>query len=268
MSPGSLNTKRYIDVTFSTQSKDEKIDGSSITDLLPEFTITGTGANNVKLYDFAPELIAGFDESSDTKTYRYKLTESNPNSESPLFVDGEISINFIKDSFSSKSGEKNSAIEEKFTTDSGKSGKKSSPKTIGIGPLELQGPSIGVEGIGFKDGMLVVSVGIGVDMASLNFGSSESGKKTTKSQKQSNSGISAELKNVLGIFDLKVDVFGLLSGNFNIKPSGKFGLMVGSMEVDVPNAVNVTANGLRVNYDPDYVQGSEANGPTEVGRNR
>ena len=145
--------------------------------------------------------------------------------------------------------------------DSGESGKGSSSKSINLGPLELQGPSIGIEGIGFKDGMLVVTVGIGVDMAGLNFGSSGSGKATQKTEKQEKSGITAELKNVLGTFDMKVDAFGLLSGNFNIEPSGKFGLMVGSMEVDVPDAVNVTATGIRVAYDPDYVEGSGSNGP-------
>ena len=111
--------------------------------------------------------------------------------------------------------------------------------------------------------MLVVTIGIGVDYAGLNFGSSNSKKGPTQAEKdkQSGSGITSELRNVLGTFDMKVDVFGLLSGNFNIEPSGKFGLMVGSMEVDVPNAVNVTATGIRVNYDPDYVEGSEENGP-------
>ena len=41
---------------------------------------------------------------------------------------------------------------------------------LSVGPLLLQGPSIGIADVGFQDGMLVLTIAIGLDRACLNFG--------------------------------------------------------------------------------------------------
>ncbi|CAB5093747.1 hypothetical protein D3OALGB2SA_1479, partial [Olavius algarvensis associated proteobacterium Delta 3] len=74
---------------------------------------------------------------------------------------------------------------------------------------------------------------------------------TTPSAEQQNSGVTAELTGILGTFDLAVDAFGLLSGNFRVELPGKFGLRVAALEVEIPDVVTVTAEGIVIQYDPD-----------------
>ena len=52
---------------------------------------------------------------------------------------------------------------------------------IKIGPLTLEGPSVGIAKMGFKEGKLVLSIAIGVDTATLGFG----GSSTTQNQQTS-----------------------------------------------------------------------------------
>ncbi|CAB5141036.1 hypothetical protein D3OALGB2SA_4230, partial [Olavius algarvensis associated proteobacterium Delta 3] len=59
---------------------------------------------------------------------------------------------------------------------------------------------------------------------------------TTPSAEQQNSGVTAELTGILGTFDLAVDAFGL---------------RVAALEVEIPDVVTVTAEGIVIQYDPD-----------------
>ena len=130
----------------------------------------------------------------------------------------------------------------------------------------MEGPTIGLEDIGFKDGLLVLTIGVGVNRASLAFGGGgnamdANGQQTSMSNSQADSGIKSELLGVLGTFDIAVDAFGLLSGNVDIDLTGKWGLRVGVLEIDVPDVVNVTARGITINYDPSFgAEGSATEG--------
>src|SRR5207245_1428218 len=56
--------------------------------------------------------------------------------------------------------------------------------------------------------------------------------------------------NRLAAFDVQLDVFGLLRGNFRVNVHGKFALRVAGLEVDVPDVVKVTAEGIVIQFDP------------------
>src|SRR5690606_16693694 len=79
-----------------------------------------------------------------------------------------------------------------------------------------------------------------------------------------NSGITAELLGVLGTFDVGVDVFGLLSGNVRVEVPGKFGLRIGVLEIDVPDVVNITGDGIQLSYDPDDAENNPDGGTKEI----
>ena len=66
-----------------------------------------------------------------------------------------------------------------------------SRSAIALGPVTLQGPTVGLGGFGFADGKLVLSVIIGVQRASLAFG----GNPTTGAQStaQTSSGVTVDL---------------------------------------------------------------------------
>jgi hypothetical protein len=245
----SLNAKRYIDVTFISQS-DSPIDESTITDGAPEFKITGTGVADLKMragLAGVPDLAAPPQHISGT-TYRYFFKDQDPNNEIGLFQSGEITVEFLStatDNFKTEDGTRNvSGLKQTFTLEPSAPGAASTEDPISLGPLTLLGPSIGIEDIGFQDGLLVLTIGIGVDRANLNFGGDEA------SAQQEDSGVAAELIGVFGTFDLAVDAFGLLSGNFRVELTGKFSFAVAALEVVVPDVVRVEAKGIQVKYDP------------------
>ncbi len=91
-----LNSRGYIDATFSDAGG---IDPTSITDVAPEITLSGTAAN-VAILDGAPSLVSG-------TTYRYSF--------SGFFNDGTVSVDFIADSFADLAGNTNTADAESFT---------------------------------------------------------------------------------------------------------------------------------------------------------
>ncbi|MHC4428409.1 MAG: hypothetical protein ACYS0D_07370, partial [Planctomycetota bacterium] len=135
---------------------------------------------------------------------------------------------------------------------------------IAIGPLSLQGPTLGLAGMGFKDGELVLTIAIGVDLATLNFGGGNANQSQPSSQ-QSESGISVELGGVLGTFDITVDILGLISGDpegFPIGLTGKWGLEIATLNATIPDVIIITGSGIRFGYDPNH--DSEANGPQEL----
>src|SRR5262249_28412284 len=147
-----------------------------------------------------------------------------------------------------KDNHANVATTTRFTVEPNTPGALTGSGPISLGPLTLQGPTIGIEDIGFKAGKLVVTIGLGVNRASLASGGSR--PAGSSSQPQSRSGVTAELTGVLGTFDVAVDVFGLLGGHVDINVPGKFTLSVASLEVTVPNVVKITGSGIRIAYDP------------------
>ena len=287
----ALNQKQYLDVTFASQDG-TAINKATIIDSTP-FKLTGTGLDRIQLMPDGtpilrgsqPLLISGFEDTAQSVTYRYFLTPIAPPTPAPvppgqtattppapsLFKAGQVRVSFTNDSFASVgntvAGSLNmGSIVQSFTVDASVSGSAEGVGGIEIGPLQVEGPTIGLEDIGFKDGLLILTIGVGVNRASLNFGGGgnamdANGQQTSMSNAQSDSGIKAELLGVLGTFDIAVDAFGLLSGNVDIDLTGKWGLRVGVLEIDVPDVVNVTARGITISYDPSFgAEGSTTEG--------
>ena len=148
------------------------------------------------------------------------------------------------------------ASTQTFSVDPSAPGAATTGGARSLGPLTLQGPSIGLADFGFsKDGMVVLTIALGVDRASLNFGGSATNSSTTPSAQQTASGVSVNLIGVLGTFDLKVDVLGLLSGTVRVAPTGKWNLRVGSLTAEIPNVATLSATGILLGYDPAAATG-------------
>ena len=94
---------------------------------------------------------------------------------------GDVQVTFRAGSFATEDGALNAARSTSFTISADADGKASRSGIISLGPLELQGPSIGIEDIGFSDGMLILTIGIGVDRASLSFGGNQDDSGVTAS---------------------------------------------------------------------------------------
>ncbi|MCG8549230.1 MAG: hypothetical protein MI799_02375, partial [Desulfobacterales bacterium] len=240
-----LNAKKFIDVTFFVPDG-EKLDRSSITDTDAEFTLSGTGLLEIS----ANFQINGAATYLYGNTYRYYLTDLNPENDVDIFQAGEIRVAFIANSFQDQNGSKNNAETESFTLKADTQGSGSASGGIGLGPLTLESPTIGLTDMAFKDGKLILTIGIGVDSALIQFGSNN---QTQAGAQQSDSGISAQLTGVLGTFDLGVDIAALLENPLAaISPSGKFTLDVGALEIEVPDVVRVQAAGISIAYDPSW----------------
>src|SRR5205807_9824161 len=78
------------------------------------------------------------------------------------------------------------------------------------------------------------------------------------------SGVKATLTSILGLLDVGIDPFGILSGNIHIS-AGKFLFRVGSLDVDVPGTVHATASGIVVSYDPNQEDGVTIKTPGDAG---
>ena len=121
-----------------------------------------------------------------------------------------------------------------FTIDASAPGETTTGGPISLGPLTLQGPSIGLADFGFADGMVVLTIAVGVDRASLAFGGTPAQPDRRARRRRRAAASPSTCIGILGTFDLAVDVFGLLSGNFRVEPTGKWGLRVSSLEAHVP----------------------------------
>ena len=104
-------------------------------------------------------------------------------------------------------------------------GETATAGTIDLGPLSLQGPTVGIADFGFKDGMVVLTIAVGVNLATLQFGDRTPAPAGSR-RRSSKSGVQVNLLGVLGTFDIAVDVFGLLSGNFRVELPGKWSFSV------------------------------------------
>ncbi len=253
-----INAQRYIDVTFVTRSG-SAIDENTING--DEFTLSGAITADLILLPGTggiPDVI-GQPVKIGANTWRYFLrtrrplapaTPPPPGTPAPTtapFSAGEVTVTFRAGSFATLDGGLNVARTETFTVGQAQPGETATGGTIDLGPLSLQGPSVGIADVGFADGLLVLTIAIGVNRASLAFGS-QTPAAGGQTQQQS-SGVTADLLGILGMFDIGVDVFGLLSGNVRVEP-GKWSLSVQSLEVVVPDVLVITAEGITVKYDP------------------
>ena len=203
----------------------------------------------------APLLVSGRADTATSVTYRYFLKDSNNANTIGLFAAGQVTVTFDGEWASvatstlavGQRSERN--LTSTFTIDPAAPGARTGSGATSLGPLTLQGPSLGLADFGFADGMVVLTIAIGLDRASLAFGGTPAAPGAGATQ-QTSSGVTVDLIGILGTFDLAVDVFGLLSGNVRVAPTGKWGLRVASLEAHVPDVVDITAAGVQIGYDP------------------
>ena len=118
-------------------------------------------------------------------------------------------------------------------------------KPMVAGPLSITGPQIGIEDFQFQAGSdpnLTIAIGIAAAEAALDFG-----------ETQESSGVTVELLDLLGTFELGIHV---TTGGLEIR-NGAFGFEVGELEAIVPEVVTVMATGVEVHYDPQRDAGYE-----------
>ncbi|MBI3875270.1 MAG: hypothetical protein HY300_04795, partial [Verrucomicrobia bacterium] len=236
INPSQLNNTRYIDITFVSRSDDNVLESSINGD---EITLSGSGVGDAQLKAGAPLKVSG-------NTYRYFFVDRDPTNDpaaNPLFQNGEVKITFTGGRFAAGTVT-NLEFSETLVLASTKAAATSSTTTISLGPVVLINPSVGIAGFAFKDGKLILTISIGVDSGSLNFGGS--GNSSTTGGAQSGSGVSAVLTNLQATFDLAIG----LPGNFSLSATGKFSVFVSGLTVDVPDVVHVEASNIRVQYDP------------------
>src|SRR5262249_26322940 len=157
---------------FTTRST-SAIDPTSITG--DEFTLTGAGVVSLKLLGTGvPELVAPPALITGT-TYRYYLKSNDTTNTGAIFGVGEATVNFRANSWKTLDNNANAPLTVKFTiTNVGPATATNNPNApIVLGPLTLEGPTVGIADVGFKDGLLVLTIAVGVGSASLKFGNAQ-----------------------------------------------------------------------------------------------
>ncbi|KPK77291.1 MAG: hypothetical protein AMJ79_03720, partial [Phycisphaerae bacterium SM23_30] len=260
-----LNARRYIDITFIDRSA-IGLNESTILDQAPEFTLSGSGVADLSLGPSGELLGPGGNPIVPTHlygtTYRYLLTDKDPGNDVGVFSNGEVMVSYLAGAWSDNAGVLNQAVSEKFTVRAATSSSGSTSRTISLGPLVLQGPSIGLTDFSFKNKVLNITVAIGVDSATLNFGKK---KGSQPSDQQSQSGITATLTGVLGTFDLTVNVMALLGGGDGsfVSVPGRFSFSISQFEIEIPNLLKAGGTGIKISYDPAY-DPAEHNGVSQA----
>ena len=248
----ALNAAGYIDVTYKSLTG-APIDESTLSSMLAPFKLTGTGLANVKfnpspngsvpILSAAPQPLDGPSTTDTSVTYRYFLTPVD--STQPLFSAGAVTITYTAGAFSTAAVPSGAGgpipaandpggMTQTFTISNSAPGAATTSKAISLGPITLQGPHAGLENFGFKNGMLDVTVALGVDRASL----------------ATSGGITANLTGLQGTLEVQVDVLGLLGGHVRINVPGKFSLSVAALTITVPQVVTITGSGIQIAYDP------------------
>ena len=260
----ALNTAGYIDVSYRSMDG-APINKSTLTTLAP-FTLTGPGVagvllnpDNTPVLVGTPLLIGGTSASATSVTYRYFLQKSS-GATGGLFGNGQVTVTFLNGKFATTDGIKNGdpravigtpGQTQTFTLSDSAPGGGTTSRTLSLGPVSLQGPTISIADVGFKDGELVLTIAFGADHAGLNFGSNSSSGASSTSGAQSSSGVAINLTGIAGTFDVKFDALGLLSGNFRFPSlTGKFSLNIAQLTATVPGVVVLTASGIQIGYDP------------------
>ena len=270
VSKQSINAVRYIDVTFGVPSGGTLLEGTINGD---EFRLSGPGSLNIGVNGPAdspnplgfPRLErAPFRVGPNTFRYVFKAAATTADT----FLSGDVIVEFQPGGYqfrrtvggAAESGGRSTSI---FTVSSTLQQAGVASNALALGPVSLQGPSIGLANVGFKGGKLVITIGIGVDTALLNFGGG--GNQAQPSATQANSRVTARLTGVLGKFDIEVDIAEFLNDPLAaIGLSGKFSLDIAGLEVTVPDVVRVSASGIRIAYDPNYDPARNNNRPQEL----
>jgi len=245
-----IRAKSYVDVTFIGPDG-YALDIASIDGT--ELTITGAGAGDARF--------SGYKKLSET-TYRYTITDKNTANEIDVFASGEVTIKALVNTFSFKKISDPTQVlaniesEYQFTVQSDAQDMGAANTEHSIGPLVIVGPSIGIAGVTFNKGNLVLTIAIGADEARLAFGGADSAVSTT-------------LTGILGTFDMEVDVLKLLSGNVGsaLTVPGNFAVKIETLEIKISDIVRVNAKGIEFGYDPNYdpaANGGEAQKIFEV----
>ena len=254
---GQLNAQRYIDVTY-TSLDGTPIMKSSLEVAAAPFTLTGPGVttdlrmgsgSHPYVVGGAPMLVSGLDATATTVTYRYFLKDVDTQNATPMFTTGQVIVTFDAGAFSSVGSTTHNVnaagLSAVFTIDASAPGEKTSGGPINLGPLTLQGPSVGIADFGFADGMLVLTIGIGVEPPA----SPSAAGTRPRTLPSRPSGVTVDLIGLQGTFDLAVDVFGLLSGNVRIEPTGKWSVRVASLTRRSRTSLP-SAGGIVIGYDP------------------
>jgi hypothetical protein len=244
----ALSAKRYIDVTFVTPAG-TLVDPASLDGNEPAARL---GAANVT-----------------ERRLRHRLDPAHPAAPSFLvqpkagvtventFVDGEITVQFVAGSWTAGTGAAaiaSAASSGTFTVAGAAAAASTNPSPIDLGPLDLFGPSAELVKTGFKDGQLVLTVAIGVNRATLSFGS-----------------FTAEFTGLLGTFDVQIDVLkavqwvtGSASLGEVFSVPGKFRIDIAGLNIEVPNAFRVSGTGIAISYDPGYDPAAAGGAPQQL----
>ena len=220
----AFQARQYVDVTFA---------GSG--------TITGVTSSTITVTDNGVALTVGTPTQLSASTWRFALTGN--------VVAGTVVVNFAAGGWSltptgtttplpGESGKASFTITQSNTD----AGSTSTPFTLG--PLSVTGGSITLADTSFSKGKLTLTVAIGLDSASLNFG-----------------GGSATLTGIVGTFDIQIDLLQALQAINNpsqllsaFSVPGAFTLKVASLNITVPGALLVTATQIAVAYNPGQDQ--------------
>ncbi|NMM34939.1 MAG: hypothetical protein HHJ13_13255, partial [Phycicoccus sp.] len=259
VSQTQLNAQGYIDITWTSLpatpgGTPEPINASAIntstapftvSGLLGDLAVDGTGRPTIA----GALLISGASPTATSVTFRYFFKDKNPNNTLGLFTgSGNVTITTIAGQISSGAPAASNGVQTlTLAVTAGTVGERTEGGPIALGPLTLQGPTVGLGGFGFSGGKVIVSVILGVQRASLAFGGTPAGDQSLA---QTESRITVDLIGLMGSFELAVDVFGLLSGNVDISLTGKWGIQVASLDAQIPNVARIQATGIRFGYDP------------------
>ncbi|MEX2495926.1 MAG: hypothetical protein WD448_07555, partial [Woeseia sp.] len=255
-----LNAKGYIDITFQDQSG-EGLDHDTITDPQSEIAISGTAVGDAVISSM---------EFIGNDTYRFRFSDTNPGNDTKMFKDGTLNVSVVANTFADNAGTVNEAQSNSVTL---LSGQAAGTTTIAIGPLKIVGPTVGIVGFGFKafddDGELApritITIGIGADVASLDFGASSQTEETgtdgtgstggtgttSGTTSGSDSGINITLGGLLGTFDIALDLDpdDLFSvPDFSL--TGRFTISIDTLTIIVPEVLEVVGTGINFVYDP------------------
>ncbi|HVP75835.1 MAG TPA: hypothetical protein VMS63_07420, partial [Gaiellaceae bacterium] len=218
----AFQARQYVDVTFAG-------DG----------TITGVSSSTITVTDNGTTLTVGAPTQLSASTWRFALTGT--------VAAGTVVVNFaaggwtLTDAGGSHPGESGTASFT-ITQSNADGGSTSSPFTLG--PLSVTGGSITLADTSFSKGKLTLTIAIGLDSATLDFG-----------------GASASLTGIVGTFDIQIDLLQALQAINNpsallsaFSVPGAFTLKVASLNVTVPGALLVTATQINVAYNPNQDQ--------------
>ncbi|MFM7070646.1 MAG: hypothetical protein ACKO38_02490, partial [Planctomycetota bacterium] len=241
-----LNRRGYLDMTFESPGT-AALDVGSILDAAPEFSLSGSGVADAVL-DRVEQL--------EGNTFRYYYRDKNPNNEIGLFRSGSVNVSFNAGAWNDTDGVTNAAATDSF---SARDGKATTSSGVKLGPLVLKGPYFGIEDFSFapiysngalNGALLTITVGLGVDEASLAFGSGS---------QESDSGFSSKVTGLLGLFDARItlDVPNCLS-SITSNPFacisnvglGKFTISADEIDLKIAKVVEANAKGVVIGFDP------------------